>query len=115
MHPSAALLDEAIALAHQEELALTEENVDKAEELANRRADLLNDAWSMREGYAQSLLLEHLQKMHAIHGRLRNHAEILRDKLAGQISVERKQAKYLDGYHNADSQPQKAYYFDKHS
>jgi HPt (histidine-containing phosphotransfer) domain-containing protein len=115
MHPCAALLDEAIALAQQERQALAEEDVDKLEELAHRRADLLNDAWGMREGYAQNVLLEHLQKMRLIHEQLQNHAETLRDKLAEQISVERKQAKYLDGFHNADAQSQKAYYFDKRS
>jgi hypothetical protein len=109
------LIDEAIALAHQEELALAEENMDKAEELASRRADLLSDAWRKREGYANNLLLERMQKMQTIQKDLRERAECLRDKLAERISTERKQAKYLDGYHHAGARSQKAYYFDKRS
>ena len=115
MHPSAVLLDEAIALARLEELALAEEDLDKAEELANQRAELLCDAWRMREGYVENVLVEHLRKLQTMQEQLQNRAESLRAKLAGQISTERKQAKYLNGYYHVTAQAQKAFYFDKRS
>lgn len=115
MHPSAMLLDEAMALAGLEEQALAEEDVDKAEELANRRAGLLFDAWRMRGGYDENLLTERLHKLQAMQRHLQTRAESLRTKLAGQMSTERKQAKYFNGYRHAAAQSQKAFYFDKRS
>ena len=115
MHPSAAMLDEAMGLVRLEEMALAEEDVDRAEELADRRADLLFDAWRVREGYAEHLLLEHLQKLQTMQEHLQDRAEALRAKLADQISTERKQSKYFDGYRHASAQSRKAFYFDKRS
>ena len=115
MHPSAAILDEALALAKLEESALIDEDLDKAEELADKRADLLSDAWRLRKGYAEDLMIEQLQKLHAIQQNLQHRAEALRAKLGNQMSTERKQAKYFDGYLHDKAQSQKAYYFDKRS
>lgn len=115
MHPSAAMLDEVFALVRLEELALAEEDVDRAEELADRRADLLFDAWRLRGGCPDDLLVEQLQKLQDMQRHLQDKAEALRAKLGAQMSAERKQAKYFDGYRHASAQAKKAFYFDKRS
>jgi hypothetical protein len=115
MHPSAAIFDEAISLARLEELALKEEDIDRAEELADKRADLLFDAWRIREGYANDLLVERLQTLQSMQQHLQEQATLLRAKLGAQIVTERKQARYLDGYRHANEQRQKSFYCDKRS
>ena len=115
MHPSAAKLEEALSLARLEESALADEDLDRAEELADKRADLLFDAWSLRKGYAVELLCERLQELQAVQQRLNERAESLRDRLSNQISSERKQSKYFDGYRHAKAQAQKSFYCDKRS
>lgn len=115
MHPSAAMLDEAIALVRLEEQALAEEDLDKAEELADKRSGLLFDAWRIREGYAEDLLLKQLQNLQTMHQHLQTCAADLRITLNGRVSAERKQAKYFDGYRHDYAQLRKAYYFDKRS
>jgi hypothetical protein len=113
MHTSATLYDEAISLARLEELALEEEDIDRAEELADRRADLLFDAWRLRG--AGELLVEQLQTLQSIQQHLQERATRLRDKLGGQIAAERKQSKYFNGYRHDQAQRQKAFYCDTHS
>ena len=115
MHPSAAILEEVFALVRLEELALAEEDVDRAEELADKRAGLLFDAWRVREGCPDTLLMEHLQKLQDMQRDLQGKAETLRARLGAQMSAERKQAKYFDGYRHASAQAGKAFYFDKRS
>ena len=115
MHPSAAILDEVFALVRLEELALAEEDVDRAGELADRRADLLFDAWRIREGCSDNLLVERLQTLQDMQRQLQDKAEALRAKLGAQMSAERKQAKYFDGYRHASAEAKKAFYFDKRS
>ena len=115
MHPSATILDEVFALVRLEELALAEEDVDRAEELADRRADLLFDAWRLRAGCPDSLLAERLQKLQDMQRQLQSKAEALRAKLGAQMSAERKQSKYFAGYRHASAQANKAFYFDKRS
>ena len=115
MHPSVVMLDEVSALVRLEELALAEEDVERAEELAERRAGLLFDAWRVRAGCPASLLAEHLQKLQDMQRHLQDKAEALRARLGAQMSAERKQARYIDGYRHASAQAGKAFYFDKRS
>ena len=115
MHPCAAKLDEAIALFRLEESALADEDVDRAEILAERRSVLLFEAWQIREGYAEELLIEQMQKVQAMQKQLVEKAEVLLGKLGNQMSTERKQSQYFAGYWHDKAQAQKSFYCDTRS
>lgn len=115
MHPSVLLLDEAIAIAQQEEVALQEDDLDKVETLASKRAGLLFDAWRIRKGCDESLLLQKMQAVEAIQDRLCASTDKLKNELGKQMTTERKQSKYFDGYRHDAAQSRKAFYCDKKS
>ena len=115
MHPCAAKLDEALGLIRLEESALAEEDVERAETLAEKRAVLIFEAWQVREGYAEGLLIERMEMMRAMQTELIEKAQTLLEKLGGQMATERKQAKYFDGYRHAKAQAQKSFYCDRRS
>lgn len=115
MHPCAAKFEEAHRLIRLEESALAEEDVERAETLAEKRAVLIFEAWQLREGYAEELLLEQMEKMQALQTEMIEKAQALLEKLGGQMATERKQAKYFDGYRHARAQAQKSFYCDTRS
>lgn len=115
MHPCAAKLNEVLRLIQLEESALAEEDVERAETLAEKRAVLLFEAWQVREGYAEKLLAEQMETIRAMQTELIAKAEALLGKLGSQMATERKQARYFDGYRHAKAQAQKSFYCDRRS
>lgn len=113
MHPCAAFLEEIIALCRVEGQALADEDVDKAEELANQRFELIQKAWDTREGYSEEALHASLLAIRDEQKRLHTAAEALHDKLREQQHAGRKQAKYFNQDRHIQAQLQRSFYFDK--
>ncbi len=113
MHPCAALLEEIIALCRVEGQALAEEDVDKAEELANRRYALIQKAWDLREGFPEEELHASLLTIRDEQTRLHSAAEALHDKLRERQHAGRKQTKYFNQDRHIQSQLRRSFYCDK--
>lgn len=113
MHPCATLLDELLALIPAEEKALADEDMDRAEELAGQRADLLQKVWQRRDGYDSEDLRQSLLKVKDEQARLREAAEALHAKLRAQQRAGRKQTRYLNADRHVQAQLQRAFYCDK--
>ncbi len=113
MHPCAALLEEIIALCRVEGQALADEDVDKAEELANQRFDLIQKAWDSREGYPEDRLHASLLLIRDEQARLQTVAEALHDKLRERQHAGRKQTKYFNQDRHIQSQLRRSFYCDK--
>ncbi len=113
MHPCAVLLGEVLALTNLEEEALLGEDFDQVEDLAEKRAQLLRQAWKEREGYDVDLLRNTLVVIEAMHRRLQDIAAGMRDNLATALQNSKKQGKYLAGDRNQSNTGGRAYYFSK--
>lgn len=113
MPSCAVLLDELLEVSGAEERALADEDMDRAEELAERRAVLLKDIWSNREGYDVEALKLALSKAREIQSRLQDIAEGLQEKFRQQQSAGRKQAKYFNTDRHLHAQMKKSFYCDK--
>ena len=113
MHACAALLEDALALMREEEQALALEDVDRMEELANRRATLLNQAWTQRQGYDEETLRQQLVAVRDANETLHAKAEVLHARYREQQQNGRKQAKYFSTERHIYSQMQKSQFFNK--
>lgn len=113
MHACAALFKDVFALIRDEQNALEEEDMDRLEELAQQRADLVQKIWAKREGYDKNALIIGLRTVLDAHGKLNDAAEVLHAKYRAQQQNGRKQAKYFTTERNVYSQIQKSQYFNK--
>lgn len=113
MHPCAALFKDVFALIRDEENALAEEDIDRLEELAQQRADLMQKIWSLRDGYDNDALMIGLRAVRDAHGKLTASADALHAKYRIQQQNGRKQAKYFTTERHVYSQIQKSQYFNK--
>lgn len=112
MHACAALLHAALELAASERAALSAEDLDKAEMLAARRGELLQEAWRQREGYDEADLRELLLLIEEAQTGLMALAESLRQKYREQQSAGRKQAKYFTAERRLHEASRKAFYLE---
>ncbi len=112
MHPCAMLLDEALVLAKLEEKALCDEDVDQADDLAGKRASLIEKAWQERDGYEEGTLRNHLLVVQAMQERLEEMASALHKKLRGMLNSNRSRSKYFSGSRHNLAQSQRSYYFN---
>lgn len=113
MHPCAVLLDELLFLIPAEEKALADEDTERAEELAGQRAELLQKAWTSRDGYNAEELRHRLLQVQAAQSRLHEAAEALHAKLRAQQRAGRKQTRYFNADRKIQAQLQRAFYCDK--
>ncbi len=101
MHTSIHYLDEALSLSQKELLALRQDNVEQAEELAQKRASLMALAWenhtdSIREMYKERLLaLRDAQK------ELINFVQHAQTELKGGVRRSKQEGRRLAGYKKA--------------
>lgn len=115
MHACAKLLGEAFGLIAFERVALADEDLDKAKELAARRGELLKEAWRLREGYDAAALRAAFVRMEAVQVELISVAEVLQQKYREQQSAGRKQAKYFSTERHLHAASRKAFYCDTQS
>lgn len=113
MHPCAMLLGEVLSLSQLEEEALLSEDLEQAEDLAQKRAELIDQAWEKREGYDNESLLNSLLVIQAMQSRLMEIAGDIRKKLGSQMQTTKKQEKYFGGYRHRRDLSEKALHFNK--
>lgn len=113
MHPCAMLLGEVLAISKLEEEALMVEDYDQVEDLAEKRSQLLEQAWKEREGYDTDLLRNTLLVIEAMHQRLQEIGAEMRETLAEALRNTKKQDKYLASGRYEKASEQRALYFDK--
>lgn len=70
MHPSLRLIEEAIAIAKEEEQALLDSNFDQVEALCEKRSSIEKEAWDKRDGCEESELLVFYKRLQAVQLRL---------------------------------------------
>jgi hypothetical protein len=115
MHPCPALLEEAFVCLASEESALEAEDLDKAEELAERRAGFIDAAWTARAGFDEEALRERLLELKGRHDLLAAKADTLWQRLREQQNASRKQSRYLNVERRINAQAKKSFYCDKRS
>lgn len=115
MHPCAILLGEVLTLSRLEEEALEQEDLEQAEDLAQKRSELLQQAWKEREGYDVDLLRNTLIVVQAMQERLLEMATEIHEKLGSQLKNTKQQGKYFAGNRYLQAESQKSYYLRKTS
>jgi hypothetical protein len=115
MHPCPALLEEAFVCLASEASALEAEDLDMAEELAERRAGLIDAAWTARAGFAEEALRDRLLELKGRHDLLAVRADALWGRLREQQNASRKQSRYLNAERRINALAKKSFYCDKRS
>jgi len=97
------LLAQALDAGERELECIASGEVDGIEEAAQERGRLIEEAWSLRETEQVSVdeLLEKLQKLKSMQGKLSREARSLHSNLSEDISRMKKQGRRLAGYHKA--------------
>lgn len=96
-----ALLDEALALASQERLALESANYEEAIDLAGRRGELTSLAWNMLDGDAPEEYRERLIEQGRIQEELSGLASQARAEVRQRLNQSRHEQRRIRGYHQA--------------
>jgi hypothetical protein len=115
MHVSAVLLENVFGLISSELEALSADDLDKAEELAARREELLEQVWQQREGWDEAELRDRLFRVVAAQAELIAAAEALQRKYREQQNAGRKQAKYFSTERHLHAASRKSFYCDTQS
>jgi len=104
------LLENVLDLIGSELDALTAEDLDKAEELAVRREELLKQVWELREGWDEEELRTRLLQVVAAQAELITAAEGLQRKYREQQKAGRQQSKYFNTERHLHAESRKAFY-----
>ena len=96
-----ALLDEALALARQERAALENADYEEAIELAGRRGELTDMAWSMLEPDAAEDYRSRLAEQARLQEELTGMAGRARDEVRRSLNHSRQEQRRIRGYHQA--------------
>ena len=115
MHPCPSLLEEAFVCLASEASALEAEDLDKADELAQRRAGLIDAAWAARGGFDEKALRNRLLELKNRHALLAAKADDLWQRLRERQNASRKQSRYLNAERQVSALAKKSFYCDKHS
>lgn len=113
MHPCATILGEILDLSRLEEKALAQEDVEQAEQLAERRSELLTRAWLVREGYDKDALWDGLLLIEAMQERLHEMAMGLHEKMTADMYTVQQQSKYFTGTRHLQAQNKRSNYCDE--
>ncbi|MDR0826283.1 MAG: hypothetical protein LBN33_00155 [Desulfovibrio sp.] len=114
----AALIDEAMALAQEEGQALSDQDVDRAEDLSLKRAKLVRKIMERAAATAEPGqdgefdLRAALLRMRTVQEELLDKAEKLRDDLLRQRQTGRKVTVYFDGDRRLSQENKRALYCD---
>ncbi len=101
MHTAARYLDEAIAIGMEELLALSNEDFDQAEKLAERRSWLISQAWSVRQGCDNMSYKAKLLQIHKIQARLTEEASAKKQHIRAGLVRSRQESRRMVGYKQA--------------
>lgn len=96
-----ALLDEALALASQERLALESANYEEAIDLAGRRGELTSMAWSLLDEDAAEEYHIRLAEQARLQEELNDMAAQARDDVRQRLNQSRCEQRRIRGYHQA--------------
>jgi hypothetical protein len=107
------LLGEVLALSSLEEEALAQEDLDQAEDLAQKRSELLTQAWKERDGYDRDLLRNTLMIVEAMQSRLLDIARDMHGKLGAKLRRTRQHGRYFEQNRNRIRQAKKAFYCNR--
>jgi hypothetical protein len=107
------LLGEVLTLASQEEEALVLEDLDQAEDLAQKRSALLNQAWKERDGYDRDLLRNTLVVVEAMQSRLMDIARDIHRDLGAKLRQTRQQGRYFAERRQWAAQSGKSFYCNR--
>ena len=95
------MLDEALALARQERAALENANYEEAIELAGRRGELTDMAWSMLSDDAAEDYRSRLAEQARLQEELTGMAGRARDEVRRSLNQSRQEQRRIRGYHQA--------------
>jgi gluconate kinase len=115
MHAAASLLENIHGLIVSEREALSADDLDKADELAARRGELLEQVWQDREGWDAEELRDHLFRVLTAQAELITAAEALQQKYREQQKAGRKHAKYFSAERHLHTASRRALYCDTQS
>lgn len=96
-----ALLDEALQLAHRERAALESANYEEAIELAGRRGELTDMAWSLLDDDAVEDYRSRLAEQARLQEELSGMATSARDEVRRSLNHSRQEQRRIRGYHQA--------------
>ena len=96
-----ALLDEALQLARQERAALENANYEEAMELAGRRGELTDMAWSFLDDAAVEDYRTRLAEQSRLQEELNGLATRARDEVRQSLNHSRQEQRRIRGYHQA--------------
>ena len=96
-----ALLDEALVLARQERAALESANYEEAIELAGRRGELTDMAWSMLDQDSVEDYRSRLAEQARLQKELTGIAGRARDEVRRSLNHSRQEQRRMRGYHQA--------------
>lgn len=113
MHPCAAYLEEAKGLLARERAALSSEDGEDLDELAERRSTALAMAWELRADYDASLLRRQLMEMREEQRLLEAEALAEHEKLRDGLHTVRKQIGYFSTDRREAAQAQKSRHFER--
>ena len=104
MDQGVQLLDEALSLAHQEMVALTGGEFEQAVELAERRQEIISQAWPVLTGDNDNVCCKQLMKLADLQEQLTNIATLARDSIRADLQRSRRERQRMSGYHRAVGQ-----------
>jgi len=107
---TSALLDNVLGLIGLELEALAADDLDKAEELATRREELLAQVWEQREAWDEAELRARLLQVVEAQAELITAAEGLQRKYREQQKAGRQQGKYFSTERHLHTESRKALY-----
>ncbi|MBU1002726.1 MAG: hypothetical protein KKE73_09405 [Proteobacteria bacterium] len=97
------LLEQALDAGERELECLAAGEIESIEVVAQERGRLIEEAWLLRETEQVSVedLLDKLQKLKSLQGKLSREARTLHSNLAEDLSRIKKQGRRLAGYHRS--------------
>ncbi len=101
MHTAIDYLNEALELGGQEFLALTQERLEDAKTMAERRNWLISQAWSVRQGCDDAVYKSKLLQIQSMQHRLTTEATAQKQKVTQGLVRSRKENRRLVGYQKA--------------
>lgn len=113
MHPAECLLHEALTLARQELGALHSGQDEDIEEMAARRASLINQALEQHAGINKAKFKALLDELQKIQTELTDRAENEYSTIHSQLVTRKKQSGYFNNAYTQRTYSDKSFYMNK--
>ncbi len=101
MLTAAQYLDEAMEIGREEFIALSNDELEQAENLAERRSWLISQAWSVRQGCDDASYKARLLQIYNMQNRLTLEVTTKRERIRAGLVRSRKESRRLAGYKQA--------------